>query len=188
MINNLKVFVKPFIIAFLACLITGACQSPDSKTAATKNPLFNKEIVSEEGEPILVGKLNREAWQKNTYRDWFASEYQAYEVDEMPLQDIKAFTNSLEILVFLGTWCSDSRREVPRLYKVLDYLEFDDNRLRVVALDNHPDRYKQSPQQEEVDWNIEFVPTIIILREEKEIGRIVETPVESLERDLAKML
>ena len=32
--------------------------------------------------------------------------------------------------------------------------------------------------------NIERVPTFIIYRGEKEIGRIVETPKKSLERDL----
>ena len=90
--------------------------------------------------------------------------------------------------IFIGSWCSDSQREVPRLYKIYDFLDIDENKLQFIALDNHPDRYKQSPQQEEEGWNIEYVPTIIILKNGSEIGRIVESPMVSLEEDIKAIL
>ena len=47
-----------------------------------KSTPVNMEIASEDGELILVGRLNREAWDMEAYRDWFNTEYEAYIVDE----------------------------------------------------------------------------------------------------------
>lgn len=76
----------------------------------------------------------------------------------------------------------------PHFYKILDHLGFPEKRLRVVALDNHPDRRKTSPDGAEKGWNIEYVPTFIFLKNDKEVGRIVETPAVSLEKDMVNIL
>ncbi|MCB0637107.1 MAG: thioredoxin family protein [Lewinella sp.] len=179
---------RPFnlILLLLASFSLWYCQSTGQLNNETIP--MNQEIISHEGEPILVGQLNREAWQMEAYQDWFAAEYADYTVDEATVAGLQPHIGNLEVKVFLGTWCSDSQREVPHLYKVLDALDFDETHLQVVALDNHPDRRKTSPQHEEAGWNIEYVPTIIFLRNGTEIGRIVEMPEVSLERDLAVIL
>jgi thiol-disulfide isomerase/thioredoxin len=94
----------------------------------------------------------------------------------------------VDLLVFMGTWCEDSQRELPHFYKILDHLGIPESRLRVVALDNHPDRRKTSPDGAEQGWNIDYVPTFIFLKNGKELGRIVETPLASLERDMINIL
>ena len=187
MYKHLKQYIIPTALMLLFSLFFSTCQTTIDNASKTEDLLFNQEITSEEGELLLVGRLNREAWKKDSFQIWFASEYQSYEVDDSTLSGIKTSIDSLEILVFMGTWCSDSRQEVPRFYKILESLEFDENRLQVVALDNHPDRRKQSPQHEEVGWDIEYVPTFIFLDGGKEIGRIVETPEISLEKDLSRI-
>ncbi len=173
-----------YLSAFLLLIILWSCQSPSGQTSQ----LINQEIISEDGEPILVGQLDRSAWEKEAYRYWFATEYEGYELDKNILSGVQAASESLDILIFIGTWCSDSQREVPRFYKILDFLEFNMDRLQVIGLDEHPDRRNTSPQHEEVGWDIQYVPTFIILRDGKELGRILETPVVSLEADLAKIL
>ena len=185
---HFKPSFQQFFILLLAIFFLSACQTATDQVTEKMKPLYNQEITSDEGEPILVGQLNRAAWQKAPYQEWFEEEYNAYQVDETALAELGEETNSIEIMVFLGTWCSDSRRELPRFYKVLAALDFDESHLTVVGLDNHPDRYKQSPQQEEVGWNVEYVPTFIILKDGKEIGRIIESPNVSLEVDLVGIL
>jgi hypothetical protein len=49
-------------------------------------------------------------------------------------------------------------------------------------------REKQGLSDEAEELDIEFVPTIIFYKDGSEIGRIVETPAESLEKDLLKIL
>ena len=93
-----------------------------------------------------------------------------------------------EILLFMGTWCGDSKREVPRFLKVLDELQFPEEQLTMVALSREANLYKQSPQHEEAGLNIHRVPTFIIYKKGKEVNRIVEEPVESLENDLHQII
>ncbi len=88
------------------------------------------------------------------------------------------------IKIVMGTWCSDSRREVPRFYKLLDELKLVDEEITLINVD----RMKKVPEINMDDLNILLVPTFIIYRGGKEIGRIVETPIETLEKDLLNIL
>lgn len=82
----------------------------------------------------------------------------------------------------------DSRREVPRLLKLLDAAGFDEKRLTMVGLSDRTMEFKKSPGGSELKRRIHRTPTIVFLREGMEIGRIVETPATSLEADLLAIL
>ena len=84
----------------------------------------------------------------------------------------------------MGTWCRDSKREVPRIYRILDAVSFDKSRLTLINLD----RTKSSPKGKEESLNIHHVPTLILYRSGIEIGRIIESPIKSLEKDIAAIL
>ena len=86
-------------------------------------------------------------------------------------------------IVFRST-CSDSREQLPRLFKILNELNYDVNSITLIGVD----REKQGLSSETEGLSIELVPTIIIYIDGSEIGRIVETPAESLEKDLLKIL
>ncbi len=88
--------------------------------------------------------------------------------------------------IFLGTWCLDSGREVPRFYKIIDLAGLEDRlEIRLWATD----RQKTLPNNLMCKKGIEYVPTFVFEREGEEIGRIVEKPVaSSLEEDLWRIL
>jgi len=88
----------------------------------------------------------------------------------------------------LGTWCGDSKKQVPRILKVLEQAEFPNERLEIIALDRRPGRYKKSPTGEEKGLNIIKVPTLIFFKNGIEINRIVERPIASLEEDILTIL
>lgn len=146
---------------------------------------YNEIVIDEKSEkPMLIGYTNRHAFSDTTFSWWFNSAYEDYEFDTIAVTKIFPLIADVNILVIMGTWCSDSRREVPHFYKILDELKFQVDKLIIINVN----RKKEAAVKELNGLNIELVPTFIFYKEEKEIGRIIETPEESLESDLLKIL
>jgi len=138
---------------------------------------------------ILYGMIQKEELQKSPYSEWFNTGYDNYEPDAALSDKIKKLiSKDVSLQVFLGTWCGDSRREVPRLLKLLDVVGFLQKNLQIIALGGGDSLLKQSPQHEEAGKAIFRVPTIIVYKNNIEINRINEFPVLSLEADLYAIL
>ena len=88
------------------------------------------------------------------------------------------------IELYMGVRCHDSEREVPRLIKILSELKFSDEKLKIYLLK----RDKTSDSGFEKGKNITNTPTIIFYKDSIEINRIVEFPIETLERDIYKII
>ncbi|WP_375325416.1 thioredoxin family protein [Flagellimonas sp. GZD32] len=149
---------------------------------------FNQEITSENGRQFLVGQINVEGLQSQPYQQWFKNGQDHYKVDQTMVNLFKESLQSYHIKLFLGTWCGDSKRETPRFIKILEAAEFPMEQLEIVALDYRKGYYKKSPTGEEQGLNIIKVPTMIFYKEGKEVNRIVERPLESLEEDMAQII
>ena len=160
------------ILTYLFCLCTLNAQE------------YNYLEIDSNGKEKLLGQVNREGLASHTFGTWFNKNHDDYIPNEALIQEFKDSLSSYKIKVFLGTWCGDSKREVPRFYKVLDLAGFPENQLEVIAVDRIAEAYKKSPNGEEIGLNIHRVPTFILYNNGKEINRIVEFPVETLERDL----
>ena len=73
---------------------------------------------------------------------------------------------------------------MPRLNRVLDDAGFSLDRLEMIALSDRPGEFKLSPAGKERERLLHRTPTIVISRDGREIGRIVQNAVESLEEDM----
>ena len=133
---------------------------------------------------MLMGNITREAFADTNFSWWFVPNYNNYEVNSILLDSISSSLNSLNIIVVLGTWCSDSRREVPGFLKILDYVDFPGDKLKMIAVD----RQKKGSGNEVEGLSIELVPTFIFFKGDSEIGRIIETPAGTLESDIKNIL
>ena len=85
----------------------------------------------------------------------------------------------------MGTWCSDSQREIPNFYKLLDEANFDYKNLELVTVDK-----KKKAKGLEKGFDIIRVPTFIFYKNGKEIGRFVEHALEgsTIEDDILKII
>ena len=145
----------------------------------------NKFVTDEKsGKPMLLGICDRTAFADTSFSWWFNSEFDNYSVDSVTLKDIPDKLKDLKITIVFGTWCGDSRREVPRFFKILDKLSFDKKNLTMICVD----RNKTTPAGEVEKLDIKFVPTLIFYKNDLEIGRIIETPKETLEKDLVSIM
>jgi thiol-disulfide isomerase/thioredoxin len=136
---------------------------------------------SSSGKPMLIGFVTRDAFKDTSFSWWFDSEFNNYEPDSATTKLLAGRVNDLTVTIVMGTWCSDSRREVPRFLKLLDVLNFNSSAgLKIICVDDN-----KKGKGDEVDGlNIELVPTFILSQKGKEIGRIIESPKLTLEKDL----
>lgn len=143
-----------------------------------------QDTTANSDDPMLTGNISRINLLDAPYGAWFKENIDAYTVDKNKAEAFRDALADLDIVIFLGTWCSDSKREVPRIFKILDYLAIPPERIRIVAVD----RDKLTPDHDEVGFNIHHVPTVIFYLEGIEMGRFVEEPFGSLEKDFADIL
>ena len=78
---------------------------------------------SKKDNPMLIGLSQRSDYeQRKEFKEWFKEEYESYVIDEETLELTSTVEDEIKIECFMGTWCGDSRREVPRMYKILDQI------------------------------------------------------------------
>ena len=132
--------------------------------------------------PFLIGKLT---WSQLAKIEGWAAARDAYVPDAGMIERLKSSHGRYRIVAVLGSWCSDSRREIPHLEKVLAEVGERPFTLDLFGVDrtlrvNDPG----FPSGLLADGKAERVPTIIVLdRDGQELGRVVETaemPLEDL--------
>ena len=157
-----------------------------SINSCAQRVIVNREVESHKDGKILLGTQTLDQFHKEPYKTWFDEEYNRYQIDEPSLTELKKEKlNSYSLVVFVGSWCSDSHREFPRLIKILNALKYNTEKMQIIAVN----RKKESPAGEEGLYNISRVPTIIVKKYGKEIGRITEMPETGfLEKDLLNIL
>lgn len=148
--------------------------------------VVNRQVESSQDGALLLGRQTLDQFHKEPFKDWFAKEYSDYTPHSEAIKSLKkAGINSTRISVFIGTWDTDSQREFSRLIKVLDVMKYPKAKLEIIALN----RKKESPAGEEAANNIHQLPTIIIRKYDKVLGRLVGNPKTGLlEQDLVQVL
>ena len=107
----------------------------------------------------------------------FKFRYDNYEVtDQINLSDFE----DISVVIMFGTWCHDSKREVPKMLRILDSAGVGTEQLSLIGVDIN----KTEPKGREKLYNLRNTPTLILLKNGKEVGRIIERPNVSLEADL----
>lgn len=167
--------MKYFLLAILSIFISAL------SSAQIKNQIT---IDEETSKPMLIGLFDRNAFSDTSFSSWFNNEYENYNVDTSTLNLIAEDTAQINLTIILGTWCSDSREQIPRLLKILDFLHYPESKMQMVAVD----RNKKAGDYDIDHLKVELVPTIILYKEDVEVGRIVESLRMSLEEDMADFI
>jgi thiol-disulfide isomerase/thioredoxin len=133
----------------------------------------------------ILGYFNPSRLQEEPYSSWYNKGFDEY----MPKTDainrlLDIPYDDISIKIVMGTWCPDSRREVPRFMKILHMWQFPPDKLTFIGVDIN----KISPVGDFDKLQIERVPTFIVYKNNIEAGRIIEVPKTSLEQDLVEIL
>jgi tetratricopeptide (TPR) repeat protein len=142
-------------------------------------------LLAQQKETHLWGIVTIDSLQKAPYDVWFKKNYTDYKPNPSVIETLKSLKiNDFKIKIFFGTWCGDTKREMPRLLKVLDGIGFPKDKITFVALSSADSIYKQSKNREEHGYNIFRVGCYVFEKNGVEVNRIYELPVLSMERDV----
>ncbi|MCB2221253.1 MAG: thioredoxin family protein [Bacteroidetes bacterium] len=135
-------------------------------------------------DPVLLGQATRMEIQQGAFGQDFMAEYATYEPCNETLNKLKNVIYNSHITIVMATWCYDSQMQVPRFYKILDRLDYKTDEIKLICVD----RDKLAGNFDIQSLSIEYVPTFIFYKDQKEVGRIVESPENSLEKDSYQIL
>lgn len=142
-------------------------------------------LVERPGEKTFKGLISREALTSDTSFHWYKEGLAGYNPDPNAQALLKRNRDSIEFVVFMGTWCEDSHFVIPKFYYLLDITAFPQERVTLIGVD----RSKKTLAHLAEAMGIENVPTIIVMKKGKEIGRVVEYGKSGLfDQDLAEIL
>jgi hypothetical protein len=155
--------------------------APAAAAAAPASPVPAAPAVPPA--PPLTGKVTRAAVE--SFNDqWKALRAQDYEPDAAAVATIREKSKGVAVYAVVATWCPDTRRDLPRFFKIADKAGWALDKMTLLAVD----RTKKDADGETVKWNVTRVPTFIFLRAGQEIGRVIERPTTTLEQDVAAIL
>ncbi|RYD55576.1 MAG: thioredoxin [Sphingobacteriales bacterium] len=136
------------------------------------------------GGHFYKGTISFDDLSKEKAFDWYRSGVDGYKPDGEAIAYLSTHLADYDVTTIMGTWCDDSHMWVPKLNKVLATANYPMMRHAMYALD----RDKKGKNGEEQQYKVTMVPTFIVSRNGKEVGRITEMPKKSIEADLAELI
>jgi thiol-disulfide isomerase/thioredoxin len=155
--------------------------------------IFSFQIVSAQtevtlesnGAKIIKGFLTKQDLATDSSFTWFAENQKGYTPDQNALQLLRTNKDSINIVAFGGTWCGDTKYILPKFFVLADAAGLSPDRVTVLGVD----RSKKTIQHLSEAFGITNVPTLIVMKNGKEVGRVVEYGHTGLfDKDLAEIL
>jgi thiol-disulfide isomerase/thioredoxin len=143
------------------------------------------DIKVYQGIKILTGICSWSEWQKHTR--WKVKKQCRIDCQrKRNLEDLKniIISKNISFIFFNGSWCPDSMEEMPLLYKLFESADIPCDMIRIIGLDMD----KSDSEGFSKKYYVEHLPTLVVLKDKEEIGRIVEHPVSGWEKSLLGIL
>ena len=127
-------------------------------------------LVEGKNEKSLKGIISQEVLLNDTSFKWYADNLKGYTPNSNAIAGLKKHADSVQLVVFMGTWCEDSHNIIPKFYTLLETSGFSKEKVTVIGVD----RAKKTLSHLTEALNVTNVPTIMVMKNGKEIGRVVE--------------
>jgi thiol-disulfide isomerase/thioredoxin len=153
--------LKKLLPVFILTLIIG-------KISLAQNQF--EVLVERPNEKSLKGIISKEVLLADTSFHWYAENLKGYTPHADAVAGLKKNADSIQLLVFMGTWCEDSHVVIPKLFSILDAAGYPGDKVTLIGVDRNKKTYSHLSEA----LNITLVPTIMIMKKGKEAGRVVE--------------
>jgi hypothetical protein len=160
---------------------------PIGKFTRIEGPVYSCAV---DGRPVLIRPHPGQTGEMNLQKLWetvpvWKGLMDEYQPAANTVASLKSEEKDTTLTLYFGTWCSDSRRYVPRLLKALATAGNSRLHVTLVGIDSQ----FREPSDVIQTRALTNVPTVVVEREGREIGRIIETPAtKTFEDDLVAIL
>jgi len=152
------------------------CMAQQSKIEVSKD--------SATGSLVFNGTLTYADLQNEQSFTWLKTGMDDYTPDNQYVPFLADHLKDYKLVIFLGTWCDDSHYWIPKLFKLMKVINYPIQELTMYGVD----RQKMTKSGAQNEYNVKYVPTIILIKDGKEAGRITESAMNGLEADLKKII
>ena len=126
-------------------------------------------LAERPNEKTYKGIISRELLMADSSFKWLHNG-RSFTADKNAVEGLRKNKDSIQLLVFMGTWCEDSQDIIPKFYSLTDAAGFPQDRITLIGVD----RKKTTLSHLTEALGIINVPTILVMKNGKEAGRVVE--------------
>jgi thiol-disulfide isomerase/thioredoxin len=161
--------MKKLVTSFIVfAFIFSSCSVAQNTLKVTETRTY--EVTNDASSKILKGYIDRATIESDTSFKWFKENMRYGNADASAVQALQSNTNNVHFVVFGGTWCDDTRNLLPVFYRLADKSGLSNDKITLIGVD----RAKTALNDFHKAFNITRVPTFIVMKDGKEIGRVVE--------------
>lgn len=128
------------------------------------------ETVVDGDTKILNGVISRSDIESDTSFKWFQQNYNLGQADANAVKAFKENASKFKMIVFFGTWCEDSQNLLPVFYRLVDKSSYPEEDITLIGVK----RDKTTLDDLQKKFDVKDVPTFIVMKDGKEVGRVVE--------------
>lgn len=153
--------MKKFLPVFILTLLIGNLSLAQNQFEV---------LVERPNEKSLKGIISKDVLLKDTSFHWYAENLKGYTPNADVVAGLKKNADSIQLLVFMGTWCEDSHVVIPKFFSILDAASYPGEKVTLIGVDRNKKTYSHLAEA----LNITLVPTIMVMKNGKEMGRVIE--------------
>jgi glutamate synthase domain-containing protein 3 len=181
------------IAPFLSIFLLSACAPKAYKNYHVNTNQYHPALVHQMEQTLAKhGSTDDEEQTKWATDFWnnFEKEFASYKPKKSVIHELFLITQKehIEITVVGGNWCSDTKTQIPRLCKVLHLAGLDESDFKYFQVDRNKNLIVPEGETAKAKIKPQRVPTVMVKRNGRFAGIVVETPKASWEEDILAFL
>jgi hypothetical protein len=145
-----------------------------------------KQYINHVGNTITPEKIYYTDFTRKTIQQnpreftWYDTTYHSYHPDTLKILALKPMASHMSFRVFGGSWCSDTKKLLPKFYRITDAIGIPDSLINLSGVDRHKSSENISAER----YLVNRIPVFILYYDGMEAGRIIEKVKKSMEADM----
>jgi len=138
---------------------------------------------------VYKGLFSRRDMEGEPTFSWLPTGIEEYTPNDAAVSVLEKNLPSYQLLIFVGTWCGDTKDLLPKLFKVLQQANIATDDLMMVGMDREKTTITREGKRLVRKYKAKSLPTFVVIDGNgDEVGRIVESANKNVEEDLVAII